>query len=845
MPRTRKIDPVYDGADEKVVDIAIDEEMRTSYLEYAYSVIYTRALPDARDGLKPVQRRLLYTMSEMGLRPDRPYVKCSRVVGETMGKYHPHGDTALYDALARMAQDWVMRLPLVDGHGNFGSPDDAPAAMRYTECRMSEAAVAMTDSLDEDVVDFRPNYDGRDTQPAVLPAALPNLLVNGGAGIAVGMATNLAPHNLVEVISALRHLLAQPEASLEEVMRFVPGPDLPTGGKIVGLDGIREAYTVGRGSFRIRGTTRIEAVTPRRQGIVVTELPYSVGPERLRKSIRDLVEAKRLAGIASLEDHSDMENGLRIVIGVKNGFNAEALLEQLFRLTPLEDSFSINNVALVEGQPRTLGLLDMLRIFLDHRLEVTRRRTEFRHRKATDELHLVEGLLIAVLDIDEVIQVIRSSDDADTARARLIDVFDLSQAQADHILALRLRRLTRFSRIDLERQRDELAATIEHLAAILGDEEMLKALVSAELAGVAQAFGTPRRTVLLESAGAPVTAAGPLEVADEPCTVLLSSTGLLARVPVGTSAAEPARSGSGSGARAGRSKHDVVVSSIPATNRGEVGLMTSTGQVHRLSVLELPALPPTAGSANLQGGAPIREFLSLAPGEQPLALLSLGPDSPGVALGTADGVVKRIAPDYPAKGAAFDLIGLKDGDEVVGAFGLATGGEELVFVASDGQLLRFPADAVRPQGRAAAGMAGIRLAAGARVVFFGAVPHAGAPDGDEASPVVVTIAGSASALPGTDTGSVKVTDWSVYPAKGRGTGGVRAHRFLRGEDTLLLAYAGRGPARAAAGSGAPVDLPSADTRRDGSGTPLDQPVAAVAGPVVRAGAGSDIDGPAG
>jgi DNA gyrase subunit A len=827
MPRTRKPEPVYDGADEKVVDIAIDEEMRTSYLEYAYSVIYTRALPDARDGLKPVQRRLLYTMSEMGLRPERPYVKCSRVVGETMGKYHPHGDTALYDALARMAQDWVMRLPLVDGHGNFGSPDDAPAAMRYTECRMSAAAVAMTDSLDEDVVDFRPNYDGRDTQPAVLPAALPNLLVNGGSGIAVGMATNLAPHNLVEVISALRHLLAQPEATLSEIMRFVPGPDLPTGGKIVGLDGIRDAYAVGRGSFLIRGTTRIEAVTPRRQGIVVTELPYGVGPERLRKSIRDLVEAKRLAGIASLEDHSDMENGLRIVIGVKNGFNPEALLEQLFRLTPLEDNFSINNVALVEGQPRTLGLIDMLRIYLDHRLEVTRRRTEFRHRKATDELHLVEGLLIAVLDIDEVIQVIRTSDDADTARARLIDVFDLTTAQADHILALRLRRLTRFSRLDLERQRDELAATIEHLASILDDEGILNALVSEELAAVAQAFGTPRRTVLLESAGAPVTAAGPLEVADDPCAVLLSSTGLLARIPA---AAAP-----GGPARPGRSKHDVIVSSVPATNRGVVGLVTSTGQVHRLSVLELPALPPTAGAPNLQGGAPLREFLSLGAGEQPLALVSLRPGSPGLALGTADGVVKRVAPDFPAKGS-FDLISLKDGDEVVGAVELTSGTEELVFIASDGQLLHFPADAVRPQGRAAGGMAGIRLSAGARAVFFGAVPplvnHNGDVEAPDHAPVVATVAGSASALPGTDSGSVKVTQWSVYPAKGRGTGGVRAHRFLRGEDTLLLAYAGPGPARAAAGSGAPVDLPAPDLRRDGSGAALDQPVAAISGPVV-------------
>ena len=435
MARTSRSAPPSDDFTENIVDIDVDDEMRASFLEYAYSVIYARALPDARDGLKPVQRRILYTMSEMGLRPDRGYVKCSRVVGEVMGKYHPHGDTALYDALVRLGQEWVMRLGLIDGHGNFGSLDDPPAHMRYTECRLDAPALAMTGSLDEDVVDFKPNYDGRESEPTVLPAAFPNLLVNGASGIAVGMATNMAPHNLVEVIAAVRHLISHPDAGLDELMRFVPGPDLPTGGRIVGLDGIRDAYENGRGTFRIRASTRIEAISPRRQGIVCSELPYNVGPERVKKAIADLVQAKKLQGIASLEDLTDMDNGLRLVIGIKNGFNPEAVLEQLFKLTPMEDSFGINNVALVDGQPRTLGLVDLLTIYLAFRVDVVRRRTTFRQQKAQAELHLLEGLLIAVLDIDEVIQVIRTSDDTGEARDRLQSVFDLTLLQAEHILA--------------------------------------------------------------------------------------------------------------------------------------------------------------------------------------------------------------------------------------------------------------------------------------------------------------------------------------------------------------------------------------------------------------------------
>ena len=410
--------PPPEEFEENIVDIDVTEEMRGSYLEYAYSVIYSRALPDARDGLKPVQRRILYLMQDMGLRPDRPHVKCAQVVGAVMGRLHPHGDTAIYDSLVRMAQPWAMRVPLIDGHGNFGSlgGDDSPAAYRYTECRLTEAAMAMVASIDEDTVDFVPNYDGSEQQPDVLPAGFPNLLVNGTAGIAVGMATNMAPHNLTEVIAAARYLLKHPDASTEQLMKYVPGPDLPTGGHIVGLDGIREAYQTGRGIFRTRATVKIEQLNARKTGIVVTELPYSVGPEKVVARIKDLVQAKKLVGISDLKDLTDRNRGLNLVIEVRAGFNPEAVLAELYRLTPMEETFGINNVALVDGQPRTLGLRELLTIYVDHRLDVTRRRSEFRRRKRQERLHLVDGILIALLNIDEVIQVIRTSDDSAEAK---------------------------------------------------------------------------------------------------------------------------------------------------------------------------------------------------------------------------------------------------------------------------------------------------------------------------------------------------------------------------------------------------------------------------------------------
>jgi DNA gyrase subunit A len=813
MARRATKNDLPDDFEEHILDTDIKQEMESSFLEYAYSVIYSRALPDARDGLKPVQRRILYTMNDMRLFPDRGHVKSARVVGEVMGRLHPHGDSAIYDAMVRMAQPWSMRVPFIDGHGNFGSPDDSPAAMRYTEARMAPAAVAMTASIDEDTVDFKPNYDSREFEPSVLPSAIPNLIVNGTTGIAVGMATNIAPHNLVEVVQALRHLITHPNTDVDGLMRFIPGPDLPTGGKIVGLEGIRDAYETGRGTFRMRATARVESVTPRRKGIVVTELPYGVGTEKVIERIKVLVQGKKLQGISDIKDLTDREKGLRLVIEVKNGFHPEAILEQLYKQTPMEDSFGINNVALVDGQPRTLGLKEMLQVFLDHRFEVVRRRSQFRRNKKAERLHLVDGLLIALLDIDEVIQVIRTSDDAGTARERLMSVFDLSQAQADYILEMQLRRLTRFSRIELEKEQETLRREIEELDAILSDEKLRWKVVSDELGEVAKTYGTPRRTVLLESAGTSVNAAAvPLEVADDPCFAFLSSSGLLAR---STSDEAPGTGG-------GRTNHDVVVSAVRTTARGEVGVLTSRGRVLRLGVLDLPAIPASVNDPNLQGGVPLSEVLSLDAGERALALTGLRADGPGVALGTRQGIVKRVNPEVLNRDE-WDVISLKDGDEVVGAVELATGEETLCFITSDAQLLHFGADGVRPQGRSGGGIAGVRVSSGEQVVWFGAV--------GPADSVVVTCSGSSTALPGTEPGLVKVTPFSEYPPKGRATGGVRCHRFLKGEDALVFAWAGTAPARAAASSGAPVELPEANGRRDGSGVPGSQPIAACAGPV--------------
>jgi len=808
---------------EHIEEVDVSSEMQGSFLEYAYSVIYSRALPDARDGLKPVQRRILYQMAEMGLRPDRGHVKSARVVGEVMGKLHPHGDASIYDAMVRLTQDFILRVPLIDGHGNFGSLDDGPAAPRYTEARLHATALAMTESLDEDVVNFVPNYDNQLTQPEVLPAAFPNLLVNGASGIAVGMATNMAPHNLIEVIGAARHLLHNPNATLDDLMEFVPGPDLPTGGTISGLAGIKDAYATGRGAFKTRAKVTTESISARKTGLVVTELPYMVGAEKVIEKIKDGVTSKKLSGISDVTDLTDRRHGLRLVIGIKTGFSPDAVLEQLYRYTPLEDSFNINNVALVNGGPQTLGLRDLLRVYVDHRLDVVTRRSRYRLARRLERLHLVEGLLIAILDIDEVIQVIRQSDDSEAARARLRTVFDLSELQAEYILELRLRRLTKFSRIELENEKTQLLNEIAELEALLTSPARLRDLVSSELEEISDRFGTPRRTLLTEARPSIATSAATrknapvLEIADTACRVYLSTTGRAIRVDI----AEPAEGANSPETPTAlvrrRTKHDAIRSTVVTTARSEIGAVTNLGRLIRFTAVDLPNVP--TNSIQLGAGARIADYLALTnKKERVIAFVSLDSDNP-IVVGTRQGVVKRVATgNYPNK-PEFEIIALKPGDEVVGA-AQGADGDELVFVTSDAQLLHFAASAVRPQGAAAGGVAGINVGAKAAVIFFGAV--------DPAQEIVVaTVSSSTDALPGVDPGRAKVSSFGEFPGKGRATGGVRAHAFLKGEDTLALAWAGPAPALAVGPDGSVRQLPELGAKRDASGTPLDAAVGSV------------------
>ena len=891
---------------EHIVETPLNEEMSKSFLEYAYSVIYARALPDARDGLKPVQRRIVYQMGEMNLTPDRPYMKSARVVGEVMGKLHPHGDSAIYEAMVRLAQPFAMRLPLVDGHGNFGSLDDGPAASRYTEARLGPAALGMNADIDEDTVDFTPNYDNKLKEPTVLPAAIPNLLVNGGSGIAVGMATNLATHNLGEVVNAAKFLMAHSDATLEQLMRYVPGPDWPTGGTIIGRDGIREAYATGRGTLTTRAATHIEHVTARKQAIVVTELPYMVGPEKVIERISDGVKNRKLEGISGAFDLTDRHNGTRIVIEIKTGFDPHAVLVQLFKHTPLQDNFAMNNVALVEGRPHTMGLKEMLQVWVDHRRVVIRRRSEYRKKKALERLHLVEGLLLAMLDIDEVIQVIRTSDDADAAKSRLMVVFDLDEVQAQYILDLRLRRLTKMNRIELEAERDDLKKRIEELTRILASAEALDQVVTDEMDEAVAKWGSPRRTVLLEadpdgtltpvvaqgagasgvsksaleavkaattisSAEADVAAAaaaakktgeqstltGALKIEDEPCVVMMSATGLIARTTPSAMDVFNARSTSDE-----RLRDDQITTIFETSTRATYGLVTSAGRLVLAHVVDLPALPATV-TLSLKGGVQADELIGMTESTDPIrgervitAIAMEQPTSgktsakdesedggaaeakplPSLAIGTRNGVIKRWNREAPTTMDSWPVIDLKDGDEVVFA-AVAEDDDRLVFISSDSSLLTFEAKNVRPQGRTAGGMAGIKLAEGARVAAFNVVPAGkvawtyeegenGLTSGSGA--VVLTVAGDSDALPGTENGAAKVTPLEMYPTKGRATGGVRSQRFLKGQNTLILAWVGLYPLHASTSAGSPVELPKPDMRRDGSGVDLASPIAFIA-----------------
>ena len=752
------------------MDVDVAQEMRQSFLEYSYSVIYSRALPDVRDGLKPVQRRIIYQMGEMGLRPDRGHVKSARVTGEVMGKLHPHGDGAIYDALVRMAQSFSLRLPLIDGHGNFGSLDDGPAAARYTEVRLTLASLALNESLDEDTVDFVPNYDAQLTEPEVLPAAFPNLLVNGASGIAVGMATNMPPHNLGEVIDALQLLLQKPKTSLEQIMELIPGPDLPSGGVILVGEGITEAYSSGKGSFKMRAKISVESVAPRRTGLVITELPLSVGPERVIEKIRDGVNGKKLQGIHNVVDLTDRENGLKLVVELKSGVDPDSVIEALYRLTPLEESFGINNVALVKGRPQQLGLLDLLKLYLEHRLEVTTRRSKNRLEKRQARLHLIEGLQLAVINIDEIIEVIRSSETAEEAKKRLIKVFDLSDLQSEYILELKLRRLTKLSILELETEAEQLRREIEELRSILSDEKILKKTISKELAEVRKQHANDRRTELVDATGMEVKKLPTQvkELADEPAVVTLSPTGLISR-----------STGAGIGL------------AITTSLRSDIGIVLSDGKAIQVHVSDIP--DGKAIAAGKFAGSKAKA-LGIIPWSDEIT----------IAMGTAYGVVKRITGPLPDKHEV-SLISLKDGDFLVGVC-QSEDSDTVGFVTSSANVLTFSAEAVRPQGLPAAGMAGINT--DDKAIYFGKVIEGGS---------LVTAANSSSSLGKTDPGTVKITPIKTFPKQGRGSKGVRCHKFLKAEDQLYFAtFAGKEPTIFDE-SEKTVKAPAIEPKRDGSG----------------------------
>jgi len=719
---------------ERITDIDVTAEMQQSFLEYSYSVIYARALPDVRDGLKPVQRRIIHQMRDMGLLPSKGHVKSSRVVGDVMGKLHPHGDQAIYDALVRLAQPFSMRLPLVDGHGNFGSLDDGPAAARYTEARMSQGSVALTAEIEEDTVDFIPNYDSQLTEPSVLPAAFPNLLVNGASGIAVGMATSMPPHNLGEVTKAAIKVL-QGNYSLKKIMQVLPGPDFPGGGIITAVDGVEQAYETGKGSLKVRARVSIETLSKRKLSLVVTELPYQVGTERVIEKIKDAVGSKKLVGISDVQDYTDRKHGLRLVIEIKNGFDPQEVLEKLYKLTPLEESFSINNIALVDGRPKTMGVVELLEHFIEHRKDVSTRRTKFRLQKAQSRLHLVQGLEIAVLNIDEVIELIRSAETVSEANEKLRQVFDLSEAQAEHILELRLRRLTRFSVIELQNESETLRAQIEEFENILNHPEQLTQLVKTELEQISKELATARRTQIRTA----------VDETQELMTAL-SCDGKLVRMPA---------------------QQSIAKGCSTRTITGEVVAITRNGMLHKINAIDIPPVE----SAEQLGSIPtIDEFLELS--DDAVASV-IGYTGQPIAMATSQGVVKRIS-ELPEKDAV-KIISLSDADKLIAA---SESKEFLMFVTKQGQGLKIESSTVRAQGLQAAGMQGIKLAEDDQLIGFSSC------DVDE---LLLTASEAGDGLLGAEFGKGKSTPVSDIPKKGRATQGVKLQRFGKQDKQLYFA----------------------------------------------------------
>ena len=746
---------------DRILPIEIEREMEESFLEYAMSVIVSRALPDVRDGLKPVHRRILYSMYDSGIRAGTPFRKCARVVGDVMGWFHPHSNDAIYDALVRLGQDWSSRYPLVEPQGNFGSVDDGPAAMRYTETRMAQIANHLLDGITEDTVDFIDNYSGERQEPTVLPARFPNLLVNGSTGIAVGMATNIAPHNLGEVVDAVLYALDHSDATAEDLTQFVKGPDFPTGAYLIGNKGIRDALLTGRGTVKMRSVADVVEVKRGRTAIVVTEIPYQVSIRRIMEKIAEIVNNKVVTGISEIRDESN-RHGIRIVIELKRDANPQVVLNQLYRHTGLEENFSVNNVALVDGVPRTLNLADMVHAYVEHQLEVVTRRAAYRKRKAEERAHIVEGLLIALDNIDEVVRIIRGSDDVEEARTTLIARFELSEIQANHILDMPLRRLTALETGKLREELAALLATIADLDDILGSDARRRSVVATELQEIREKFGDVRRSRIIPDEGDMS-----LEdlIADEDLVVSVTADGYVKSV---LASAYKLQARGGRGVKGASLREDDVITHIlHTTAHAYLLFFTNRGKVYRLRAHQLPRKDRTAKGVLVQSVLPveadevIQAIIDTRDYESFSHLVAF----------TRQGLVKKTKfSEYQSRNQVLNAIRLNDDDEVV-TVRATTGDNDLMMFSRHGQGIRFSEHDVRPMGRDTQGVRGIRLRTGDEVVAA-----ACASEGDDM-------------LLLTSGGYGKRTRTDEFPRQNRGGIGVKAMKLTRARGTLVDARA--------------------------------------------------------
>jgi DNA gyrase subunit A len=764
-PPTPPIDTDDDGGDgiDPIQPIALQDEMENSFLDYAMSVIMARALPDVRDGLKPVHRRIIWDMEQQGFRPDRPFVKCARVTGDTMANYHPHGDSAIYDALVRMAQPFSLRHPLIDFHGNYGSPDFGPAAPRYTECRLHPLTMQLLADIDEDTVDMATNYDGRTEEPVVLPSRFPNLLVNGSQGIAVGMATNIPPHNLGEVIDATVHLIDHPDCEVEALMERVKGPDFPTGAQILGRAGIIDAYRTGRGSVKMRAKATIEEGKSGRYEIVVTELPYQTSCSSIAGRIQELVDAGDLEGIADVNDGS-AGGKTNLVVSLKRDANANVVLNNLFKLTQLQSSFSINMVALVDGVPRTLNLKTALEGYVRHQIDVVTRRSEFRLKKARRREHILEGRIKALDVIDAIIALIRASDDAAAAKAGLMaEPYEFSEEQAIDILDMQLRQLTRLSRIDLQTELADVRTRIEELEAILADDVLLRSVIKDELLSIKEGFATPRVCELTYDDGEMS-----IEdlVDDKELVIVMTEAQYVKAVPASSFKSQGR---GGRGVSGGKLKADDIVRHVIFTTaHAHLLFFSNRGKVYRLRALDIPERERTAK------GMPIVNLLPLQPDEQIQAIIDTREFAGDRYLffATRQGTVKKTTFDAydSSRRDGIIAIGLKDGDELVKV--IETGGEDDIFMVSrDGMTIRFNEDDVRPMGRSAAGVRGMKLKSGDDAVVSCDVAR------DDTAILIMTGAGYG-----------KRTQLDKFNRQGRGGQGVRGIKLTGKKGHVVAAF---------------------------------------------------------